>query len=209
MAGCPRCPGPATTLEDGSTTCPVHGPVATLWRPEEAAYDAFAEHLRAAGGFPTLLPWPLGPGWSVSDFGVVLGARDQPVATMTCATGSTEEDGPVDVLVVSEEPGTGLGARCAGLDHPEPGDAVAEGPPVARLRVDNLTASLWQVSTSSAVPEFDRSVLAGEADGRWIWVVFRPSAALLLVSDDWPLRDVSGLGASLLDLPFGGPTPQW
>ena len=43
----------------------------------------------------------------------------EPRATMTCVSGTSALDGPVDVIVVSEEPGTGLGARIAGrLDRP-------------------------------------------------------------------------------------------
>ena len=86
-----------------------------------ASYDDFAEHLETAGRFPTYLPWPMSPGWSVSDFGVVGGRAEPARATMTCCSGTSQLDGPVDVLVVAEEAGTGLGARCAGL----PGDGPA------------------------------------------------------------------------------------
>ena len=48
-----------------------------------------------------------------------------------------------------------------------------------------------------------------EAGGRWLWVVLRPASAMLLLRDDWILRDVSGLGPPLVELPFGGPRPGW
>ena len=54
-----------------------------------------------------------------------------------------------------------------------------------------------------------RSVLAGEAAGRWLWIVLRPASALLLLQDEWILRDVSALGPQLLETPFGGPRPGW
>lgn len=210
-AGCPRCPTPVVRLERGSSSwsCPRHGPVRPLWRPAEASYDDFVEHLRASPDFPSYLPWPLSPGWSVSDFGVVGETPDRPVATMTCASGTSELDGPVDVLVVAEEPGTGLGSRCAGLTGDGPGPDVGDGPPAARVHLGSKAVGLWIVSNSASDRELDRSVLAGEAEGRWLWIVLRPAAAVLLLRDGWLLRDVSHLGPPLMELPFGGPSPSW
>lgn len=210
-AGCPRCPSPVVESEPESAgwSCPTHGPVPPLWRPREASYDAFADHLRASRQFPTYLPWPLRPGWSVTGFGVVGESPDRPLATMTCSSGTSELDGPVDVLVVAEEAGTGLGARFAGLTGDGPGTDVGDGPPAVRVRIESKTVPLWAVSTSGSDEEFDRSVVAGEADGRWLWIVLRPAAAVLLLREDWRLRDISHLGPPLLELPFGGPTPQW
>jgi len=68
---------------------------------------------------------------------------------------------------------------------------------------------LWAVSTWSSDVEVDRAVFAGEAGGRWLWVVLRPASAMLLLQDEWILRDVSGIGPSLVELPFGGPQPTW
>lgn len=211
-AGCPRCPTPVVELEEGvraGWSCPAHGRVSPLWRPGEATYEAFAAHLQTAADVPTYLPWPLPPRWSVTDFGVVAETSERPLATMTCSSGSSDADGPVDVLVVTEEPGTGLGGRCAGLVGETPGAEVGEGPPAARVEIDGKTSPLWVVSTISSSREFDRSVLAGEAEGRWLWMVLRPAAALLLLHDDWVLRNVAELGPSLLETPFGGPAPEW
>jgi hypothetical protein len=210
-AGCPRCPIPVARLEGGSDgwSCPRHGRVRPLWRPAEASYDAFTEHLQASAEFPTYLPWPMSPGWSVTDFGVVGDAPDHPVATMTCCSGTSELDGPVDVLVIAEEAGTGLGSRCAGLPGDGPGEDVGDGPPAVRVHIGSKSVGLWVVSTSSSNQEFDRSVLAGEAEGRWLWIVLRPAAAVLLFRDDWLLRDVSHLGPPLVEMPFGGPKPEW
>jgi hypothetical protein len=208
-AGCPRCSTPLARGEEGDWTCATHGPVAPLWRPAAASYDGFAEHLEVAGGFPTYLPWPLGPGWSVSDFGVVGDRAERTCATMACCSGTSQLDGPVDVLVVNEEAGTGLGARCAGLEGDGPSAEVHDEPPVVRVQIEARSVPLWAVSTSTAARELDRSVLAGEAGGRWLWLVVRPAAAVLLLRDDWILRDVSGAGPLLVEMPFGGPTPQW
>ncbi|QZY30770.1 hypothetical protein K6T13_05050 [Nocardioides coralli] len=189
--------------------CPVHGAQPRLWRPRVPAYEAFAEHLRTAGRFPTLLPWPLSPGWSVSDFGVVVDGADRTLATVTCCSGTTEVDGRVDVLVVAEEAGVGLGGRCAGLPGADPGADFGQGPPAARLRVGSQSVPVWPVSTSHAAGDLDRSVVAGEADGRWLWLVMHPASAILLLQEEWLLRDVSGIGPPLVELPFSGPGPDW
>lgn len=206
--GCPRCPAPVIRSADG-WDCLDHGRVDPLWRPEEASYDAFAEHLRASTAMPTLLPWPLGPGWSVSDFGYVGAEPERATATMTCCTGATALDGPVDVLVVIEEPGVGLGARVAGIERPDPGADVNDGRPAVKVRVERQVVPLWPVSVSGLVGEWDRSVLAGESGARWIWLVLRPASAVLLLRDDWILRDAAQSGPHLVELPFGGPSPSW
>lgn len=212
---CPRCPAPVAEIGDGRWSCPEHGVVVPLWRPRVSSYDAFAQHLRRVGAFPTYLPWPLGPGWSVSDFAAVARDGEGPRATMTCVSGSSQLDGPVDVIVISEEPGTGFGARVAGLTTADggarldPGQEVGEGPPPVRVRVEQHPVGLWPVSVSGTPGEWDRSVLAGEAGGRWLWLVLRPASAILLLRDDWILRDVSATGPQLVALPFGGAAPSW
>jgi hypothetical protein len=144
--GCPRCPTPVAKVGH-VWSCPDHGVVDPLWRPEEASYDAFVEHLGATARFPTYLPWPLSPGWRVTDFAAV-GTTGRGRAAMTCVSGTSALDGPVDVLVVAEEPGTGLGARIAGTVHDDPGAEVGEGPPSVRIRIDSQAVPLWPVSTS-------------------------------------------------------------
>lgn len=213
-AECPRCPTPVAEVGDGRWSCPEHGIVVPLWRPAASSYDAFAAHLQRVDGFPTYLPWPLGPGWSITDFAAV--ADDTSArATMTCVSGSSQLDGPVDVMVISEEPGTGLGARIAGLadddgtERLDPGHEVGDGPAPVRVRVDQHPVGLWPVSVSTSPGEWDRSVLAGEAGGRWLWLVLRPASAILLLRDDWILRDVSATGPQLVALPFGGTAPSW
>lgn len=207
-AWCPRC-REAPRGVAGEIECPVHGRRPSLLLPDEVAYDGFAEHLRAADGLPTYLPWPLSSGWWVSEFAVVTRVARRPVATLTCTSGTSTLDGPVDVFVVTEEPGVGLGARCAGLAGDDPGSDLGDGPPTAKVRIGSVAVSLWAVSTSGSLPEFDRSVFVGEAEGRWLWIVLRPASAMLLLRDEWILRDVSTVGPQLLELSFGGPRPVW
>ncbi len=207
-AWCPRCREGLERAAQGAE-CPIHGGLPPLWLPGEVTYDEFTGHLRAAGDFPTYLPWPMGQGWTVTEFGVVADTFARPMATLTCCSGTSELDGPVDVFVVAEEAGVGLGARCAGLIHDDPGPDVGDGPPPVRVRIASKAVPLWAVSTSRSDHEFDRSVFAGEALGRWLWIVLRPASAMLLLRDDWILRDVSGMGPPLLEMPFGGHRPVW
>lgn len=211
-AGCVRCSAPLLERPEAGAarwSCPEHGVTRALWRPAEATYDDFVEHLAATPYFPTYLPWPMGPGWTVTDFARVGDRVEGATATLTCCSGTSALDGPVDVLVIAEEPGTGLGARCAGTKYDDPGPEIGERPPMVRVRIGSQAVGLWDVSTSAADGEFDRSVLAGEAAGRWLWLVLRPASALLLMRDDWILRDVSAAGPQLVEMPFGGPRPEW
>ena len=207
-AWCPRCREGLERDADGPQ-CPVHGSLPPLWRPDEVSYEEFAEHLRLATDFPTYLPWPMSPGWSVTDFGVVTDDARGSRATVTCVSGTSELDGPVDVFVVAEEAGVGLGARVASIVGDDPGHEIGDGPAMVRVRIASQQVPLWSVSTSGSDAEFDRSVFAGEASGRWLWIVLRPASAMLLLRDDWILRDVSGLGPPLLEMPFGGQRPVW
>lgn len=205
--GCPRCAAPVSQV-GSEWVCVEHGEIDPLWRPAESSYDAFAQHLRTAEAFPTYLPWPMSPGWSVSDFAAV-GTDGRTRATMTCVSGTSQLDGPVDVLVVSEEAGTGLGRRVAGTPYDDPGVEIGAGPPAVKVRIDSQVVPLWPISVSASAGEWDRSVVAGEAAGRWLWLVLRPASAILLLRDDWILRDVSTAGPQLVEMPFGGPAPAW
>lgn len=179
-----------------------------LWRPVTASYADFGAHLLASPGLPTYLPWPLRDGWRVSDFGVVGDGSTTARATVTCSSGTTRPDGPVDVTIVTEEPGTGIGAVVAGVAGSDPGVEVGDGPPVAHVRVGSRQVALWAISAHTG-EAIDRGILAGEAEGRWLWLVLRPASALLLLREDWHLHDVSQVGPSLVELTFGGPAPGW
>jgi hypothetical protein len=205
---CPRCPSPVAA-SDGPWRCPDHGTVTPLWRPEVADYESFAEHLGLAGEIPTLVPWPLAPAWSVTDFGVVSVPGGKGRACVLTCGGPSDLDGIVEVTIVSEEPGVGLGARCAGLLRTDPGGDVGEGPAHAKVRIDGHPVPLWSVLTSDVDVDFDRSVFVGEAHGRWLYLVLRPASAALLLEEEWLLVDLAGVGPALVDLPFADTPPAW
>jgi hypothetical protein len=198
--GCPRCADEVTGSE-ASWRCATHGSTVPLWRVREPDYDAFAEYLVRARPLPSWLPWPLPPGWSVSDFGCVGVEGRGPRAAFVGCTGTSELDGVVELTVVTEEPGVGLGARVAAVDHTDPGRDVGEGPPLTRIRVDGASVPMWLVSTDGK-DALDRSVLAGEAHGRWLWLILRPASAALMLPHIGALHDLSDLGPQLVSLPF-------
>ena len=106
---------------------------------------------------------------------------------------------------MTEEPGVGLGAHLAGVPHSDPGRADWDQPPALRLRVDGASVPLWPVPRTVVEGDEDRTVLAGEAQGRWLWVVVRPAEAVLGLVDRASLGDASGLGPELVGGPWGPP----
>jgi hypothetical protein len=215
-AECPRCP--AVLTDSGPNwTCPLHGATAPLWRTTRAEYHDFVAHLQLARPLPTWLPWPLPPGWLITDFGCVARPGENATAVFTTCSGPSDPDGVVEVTVVSEEPGVGLGARVAQVTHTDPGREAVVGSPAVRIRIDEAAGLLWPVPTTGTEPALapteepvlDRSVLVGEAGGRWLWLVLRPAPAALLLHPKWLLHDVSALGPALVDLPFGLSPRAW
>ena len=206
-ASCPRCTS-VITQTDAAWSCPVHGTIHPLWRPEVAGYESFAELVGRSDDLPTYLPWPMSPGWSISDFGCVDGGG-RTYATVTTTVGVSDLDGPVEVTVISEDPGVGLGARCAGTAYDDPGEQIGLGPHAIHVRAGGRAVKMWAVDPSIEDTLFAKSVFAGEADGRWLWLVIRPASAALLLRDEWLLADVTGFGPEALEMPFGGARPSW
>jgi hypothetical protein len=173
-------------------------------------YEAFAEHLRLARPLPTWLPWPLPPGWLVTDFGCVAAKEGPARATFASCSGPSDRDGTVELTVVTEEPGVGVGARIGAVVHSDPGRETCDGAAPARLRLDLTSVPVWPVSTSEEDGDtLDRAVLVGEVFGRWLWAVLRPASAALLVRELPSLQDLSELGPELLTMPFGEVPPAW
>jgi hypothetical protein len=206
-AECPRCSADLTR-EGEQWRCPTHDVVVPLWRASVVEYDAFAAYLKLAGTLQTWLPWPLPPGWQVTDFGCV-GSREESRAAVVGCAGTSEAEGVVELTLVTEEPGVGLGARVAAVDSLDPGREAGVGNPTVRLRVDGNSVPLWAMTVPHDQPLLDRAVMVGEAAGRWLWVVVRPASAVLLLPQLPELVDVSTSGPELVALPFGVVPPAW
>jgi hypothetical protein len=206
--GCPRCA--ATVTGSGTAwTCPTHERIVPLWRAVDPEYDAFAEHLVLSRPLPTWAPWPLPPAWQLTDFGCVGLEGSAAQASFASVAGPSDPDGIVEVSVVTEEPGVGLGARCGGVSHTDPGREAGVGAPPTRIRVDGTSVPMWLVPTGVDGGTLDRAVLAGESRGRWLWLVVRPASAALLLGEMAPLVDLSALGPELVTAPFGRVPRAW
>lgn len=199
---CPRCGSPLAEpgSDDGDWWCERHGEVDPLW----PAYPPTREGLRTLLGLavvPVWLPWPMPVGWTVTGFA---GAGDPENGMKACAV-ALSGPGPVggrsEMLLVSEEPGVGLGARFAGLPGPDPGERFAAGPPNAFVRYSHHDFPLWHVAAAQ------RAVYAGEMLGNWMWAVLWPDSAGVLLVETLALLDLRDPGQEL-DLPFGTASPR-
>jgi hypothetical protein len=180
--------------------CDVHGEVYPVRAPYSASADGLEGLLRCAE-VPVWLPWPLPAGWLVTGFA---GAGDERSGTRGCAvalSGPNPVGGLGEMLLVSEEPGVGLGARLAGLPGPDPGRDFAGETPHASVGFCHHEFPLWHVDA----PE--RAAFAGEMMGNWLWLVFWPDTAGMLLVEPMELRDLRDPGQDL-DLPFGAPSPR-
>lgn len=168
--------------------------------PFAAAVGGAVEALPA----PLWIPWPVPSGWRFA--GLAYGGlpgRGRSDCTVACWSGQDPFGDPVEAVFVCEEAGAGLGGRFAGLPTHYPTPGVGEGPPHARFSVDGRPAPLWVVE---AAP--DRAVYAGEAAGRWLWVILYPAEAGAVVVEPLSLVDARGLGAELAVLPLGELSPR-
>jgi len=199
---CPRCEaglrGP--TIWSSAWRCEHHGEVYPLHPALRPSATALLRVLRGAR-VPVWLPWPLPPGWLVTG---VAGAGDERTGTLGCAvalSGPNPVGGLGEMMLVSEGPRVGLGARFAGLDGPDPGTGFAAGPPCAVVRYGHHDLPLWQVDAPG------RAAFAGEVMGTWLWLVLWPDTAGVLLVEPLPVRDLRDPGQEL-DVPFGALSPH-
>lgn len=207
---CPRCGGRIRPpgLAHSHWLCDMCGPVTPMYTARRMNADVLgvACERAAQAGVPVWCLWPLPLGWTVTGLAWVGDERREVTATALVVTGPTPlSDGPADVVLVAEEPGTGLGARIAGIPGPDPGPTLtswlaAQGSH-AKVKVAGRPTPLWSVE----VPD-DRSAYAGEAKGRWLFAVSWPAQAGYLLAENPALHDLTEwLPAELV---YGAPSPR-
>jgi uncharacterized protein DUF6758 len=199
---CPRCQGALRepSAGDSAWQCDLHGAVQPLRMTRTPSPGGLQALLKAAK-VPVWLPWPIPLGWLVTGF---TGAGDDRSGTRGCVvalSGPNPVGGPGEMLLVSEEPGLGLGAGLAGLTAPDPGEGFATGPPHALVQFGNHEFPLWHVDAP------DVAVFAGEVLGTWLWIILWPDTAGMLLVDTLTLRDLRDPMQDL-DLPFGAKSPR-
>jgi hypothetical protein len=202
-ATCPRCgasvrpPG----LMSSAWQCDVHGEVLPLHVLPRVGPDVLAR-TAAQAHVPLWAPLPLLPGWTVTGLACVGDDRSGPRATALALAGPSPLGGPADLVLVAEEPGTGLGARYAGEDGVDPG-GVLDGAPEAKVEAAGHPTALWRAPSAQ-----DRVAFVGEALGVWLWAVLWPPAAELVLLEHIDLHDLRHEAHAGLELPLGAPTPR-
>src|SRR5690606_21936221 len=158
-------------------TCATHGEVYPL-QPLQIPNARLARQLGERAPLPLWLPWPLLPDWLVT---AILRAGDLTSGQRAAAVVTSRPNplgGPGDLMLVAEEMGVGLGARFAGVEGPDPGEAV-RSEPHARATVRNHVVPLWCLDSPP-----DRASYVGQWRGQWLWVIFRPQSAGALVLEE-------------------------
>jgi hypothetical protein len=201
---CPRCGGElrAPGLWSSAWQCAQHGvvqPYEVLARPGSEALDHVLRRTRV----PVWMPHAPSLGWLCSGFAVAGDDRAGARAVVTSLCGpSPFGEGPAELLIVSEEPGVGLGARHAGLPGPDPGDGFGSGPPDAKVEAAGHVTALWSLSSPH-----DCAVFVGEAKALWLWILVWPASAGVLMYDELVLDDLRD-GYVEAELVFGSQSPR-
>ncbi|HLQ56424.1 MAG TPA: DUF6758 family protein [Streptosporangiaceae bacterium] len=199
---CPRCGGPVQEPSAWSSAwqCKLHGGVQPL-RPACSPSKEGLNGVLHSAAVPVWLPWPLPPGWLVTGFAAAGDERSGYRGCVVALTGPNPAGGPGEMLLISEEPGVGLGARFAGLTGPDPGREFAAGPPDASVEFDHHDFPLWHVEAPA------RAAFVGEILASWLWLVLWPDTAGMLLMEPLALRDLRDPGQDL-DLPYGAKSPH-
>jgi len=193
--------------------CELHGAVAPLMAMTHLT-SQWVAHIAKTSAVPLWMPWPLPTGWTVTG---AVATSDTPglapppgAATALVCTGPGARSGPAELVLVSEEPGVGLGAGYAGLQGPDAGSSLPTGAPATRVVANGHEVPLWEVDQDGPARSNggDRSIYVGEAEGCWLWAVAWPMEAGLLLYDSLRLVDLRDPGL-ILDVPLGAMSPRW
>lgn len=183
--------------------CAIHGAVAPLHVASRIGPEVL-DAVRRNSGVPMWMPWPMLPGWTVTGAAWAGDERRPASATAVACAGPAPLGGLADIVLVAEEPGTGLGANLAGLDGPDPGKLLTDALETTNAHAKVLAAGhptpLWSIQAAD-----DRSVYVGEARGLWLWAIAWPAHAGYVLAEDLVLQDLrDGVPAPVL---FGAPSP--
>lgn len=179
---CPRC-GEVLVVRPGSgeAWCHLHAAVTPLHHTAVLAHDEISA-VTADALVPAWVPDPMPAGWAVT--GLAWGGEPGARCTVVDCAGPAPLGGSAELLLIAEEPGTGLGAGYAGLPWLDPGGLVG-GLSAAAVQAAGQRVPLWEVPTSE-----DRAVFVGEAYGVWLWLVTWPATAAWLLAEDLVLLDL-------------------
>jgi hypothetical protein len=203
---CPRCG--RTVREPGlwsnAWQCEHHGEVRPYTHAGQISPEGIAMVARQAA-VPVWVPHPMMSGWVVTGIGSCGDDRTGAGATIICCSGPGPLGGPADLVLIAEEPATGLGAWFAGIEGTDPGELT--GPYAGKLETDGHPTPLWQVEGGTG--HDDRVSFVGEASGIWLWAVLWPSSAGLMLLENMALADVRVAGPAAYEmLGYGAESPR-
>ena len=190
----------APSAWSSSWRCERHGDIYPLRQVRGVSPEGLAGLVRKAV-VPVMAPWPLPDGWLMTGFAAAGDERSGARATVVAASGPNPVGGLGEMLLICEELGVGLGARCAGLEGPDPGSGFPSCQPQAQVQFGNHEFPLWHVDAPGCAP------FAGELMGGWLWIVLWPDTAGTLLVEPMRLLDLRDPGQHL-DLPFGARSPR-
>jgi len=182
--------------------CDVHGDVEPVAPAGLPTHDRLARVVHDAR-IPFWMPWPLPVGWLATGLTWAGDERHGARAALVACCGPGPLGGFCELVVISEEPGVGLGAHWARLPGPDPGErwATTTGAQ-AKVVVGGHPTALWYVDAGD-----DRAVYVGEALGLWLWLVVWPADAGALVHDRLTLIDLRDAPLQL-QIPLGALSPR-
>lgn len=200
---CPRCGGQlhAPGLWSSAWECARHGAVQPFHVAPTPNRETL-EALLADARVPVWLRWPMPPAWVVTGLGHAGDERTGARASVVVCEGDGPLGGHAEMALVAEEPGIGLGARLAGLAGPDPGAALGDGPPHAKVQAAGHLTALWALPAADGCAAF-----VGEALAQWLWVVVWPAEAGVVLYESLTLLDLRNR-ANSPDVDFGAPTPR-
>lgn len=181
--------------------CARHGPVLPL-RRWSSVTPAVVRTVAESSHVPLWAPLPLPPGWLVTGLESAGREGDGARAVTLSLCGPSPLGGPVDLLLLSEEPGVGLAARRAGLPDLDLLPLLGTAPD-AKVETAGHPTALWRLDTPA-----DRVAFAGEAGGVWFVAVLWPPSAELLLLEHVALHDLRAERHVGAELPVGAPTPR-
>ena len=155
--------------------------MATLTRfARRAAYPGTLGGLDQESKVPYWVPWPLPYGWLVTGFSGAGDERRGAAVRLSPCPGRTQSAGRPTSSSSPKSRASALARGLAGLKGIDP---VRGSPrrPHATVRVGG-TGCLWLVVPGDSAGPGRCAAFAGEVGGGWVWIVFRPdSAAVMLV----------------------------
>lgn len=198
---CPRCGSDllTPTLMHENYECPRHGAVTPLHPPLLPGPESLGR-LAADSDVPFWLPWPLPASWLFAGLQLVGGGRQPIEGVVIGLTGHGMTEGPSDVVIVAERPGTGLGARWAGAAEPDP-DLTMTRPSTTKAKAAGWQTPLWNLEAPG------RAAFVGQAGGCWLWLVAWPDTAWPVLDENLKLIDLRD-GNGVADLPTGALLPR-